>query len=229
MVGTTDVAYTGGMDHLHIDDSEINYLCHIINKRFNILLEKEDILTTWSGIRPLLSTTGKTPSTLSRDYLYEYSKNPAPVVTVYGGKITTYRRLAEHAVNELCDIFPHLTHSRTSFTPLPGAVFDTMSFAQYQTYAHNTYPWLDKEIRDRYLQTYGTRTEILLTGRKNVSDLGICFHPTLYQAEIDYLINEEWASSDEDILWRRTKLGLRLSDVERKTLRNYLCSRPSKQ
>ncbi len=228
MVGTTDVAFSGDLENIHIDAHEIDYLCAIINHYFNKKLHEHEIVTTWSGIRPLLSHQGKTASALSRDYIYHYANQPAPAVTVYGGKITTYRQLAQQAVNQLHEIFPNLPSSLTATTPLPGAVLGAMDFTEYQIFAKQKYHWLEKETLDRYLKSYGTRIEKMLAGCNTITDLGICFTPTLYQVEVDYLLNEEWAQNGEDILWRRTKLGLHINESEEKTLADYLLKASSK-
>ena len=222
LVGTTDVPFLGDLNELYIEPSEIEYLFAIIKQYFNKQLHESDIITSWSGLRPLLSNSSKSPSTLSRDYSYHFSNHPAPAVTVYGGKITTYRLLAVQAVNQLRKIFPNLTNSPTNITPLPGAILGSMNFTDYQLYAHQTYTWLDTETKDRYLKTYGTRTEKILAGCTQMTDLGRCFTPTLYQIEVDYLLQEEWAMHCDDILWRRTKLGLTIKNSEKTALADYL-------
>jgi glycerol-3-phosphate dehydrogenase len=222
MVGTTDIAFSGNLNDIHIDASEVEYLCEIINQYFHKQIHESDIISTWSGIRPLLADPGKKPSALSRDYVYHYSNTPAPAITVYGGKITTYRQLSLQAVNQLRKILPNLTDSRTDTTPLPGALMGSMDFNEYQVYAHKKYQWLTEQTRKRYLQTYGTRTENILEGCEKISDLGVCFSPTLYQVEVDYLLKEEWANNCEDILWRRTKLGLTIDAKGTKMLADYL-------
>ncbi len=222
MIGTTDVAFSGNMDDIHIEEDEITYLCGLINHYFNKKIKKNDIINTWSGIRPLLSSPNKTPSALSRDYAYQYSSARAPAVIVYGGKITTYRQLALNAVNQLKALFPHIPLSKTNKTPLPGAIFGKMDFKKYQSYARKKYAWLDSLTLNHYLSTYGTRTEKILANCKNVSHLGICFANHFYQVEIDYLLQEEWARNLDDILWRRTKMGLTMDAEGKLALTNYL-------
>lgn len=222
MLGTTDVDFSGDPTDIHIDASEIDYLLTLINLYFNQHLNEKDIITTWSGVRPLLSAKGKNPSTLSRDYTYHYTNRPAPAVTVYGGKITTYRQLALETINQLRVVFPDLPDSKTHMTPLPGATTQTMGFTEYQQYANKKYIWLDDSTSDRLLGCYGTRMEDILVGCTKMSDMGLCFSPTLYQVEVDYLIKNEWAESCEDILWRRTKLGLSMDDKGKRALTNYL-------
>lgn len=228
LVGTTDVAFSGHPDEIQIDAGEIDYLCSLVNQYFNRQLHQEEIITTWSGVRPLLSINGKNPAALSRDYAYHYSNQPAPAVTVYGGKITTYRQLAVQVINQLHDIFPHLPHSQSETTPLPGATMGTMGFVEYQQYARQKYDWLDETTITRLLNNYGTNTEHILAGCKKIADLGIRFTHTLYQVEVDYLLQKEWARSYDDIAWRRTKLGLTMDDVGRKTLEDYLLKSKTK-
>lgn len=225
LVGTTDVTFSGSPEVANIDIQEIEYLCNIINSYFNEKINKNDIITTWSGIRPLLANTHKTLSTLSRDYSYHYTNNPAPAVTIYGGKITTYRQLAVEVINALHKVLPNLPASRTAQTPLPGATNQTMDYAAYRNYAQQKYAWLEEQTRQHYLNNYGTNMEVILTGCNQMSDLGRCFGPTFYQVEIDYLIQTEWAHDCEDILWRRTKHGLHLNEKEVQALETYLLNR----
>lgn len=222
LVGTTDVPFSGDLNDLHIDAAEISYLSEIIQSYFNIKINESDIITSWSGLRPLLSDNDKTASTLSRDYIYHYSAEPAPSITVYGGKITTYRQLAADAVNQLQTIFPHLPSSSTHKIPLPGAVLGKINFKEYQQYAIKKYDWLERNVLEHYLNNYGTRTEILLINCNKMQDLGIRFADLFYQAEVDYLLAHEWARNSDDVLWRRTKLGLSIDKAEEKALTDYL-------
>ncbi len=208
MIGTTDVPFTGKLDDINIETDEIDYLFTLISHYFNKHLQPCDIINTWSGVRTLLAATTIKPTALSRDYTYHFANHPAPSVTLYGGKITTYRQLAIEAINQLRAVFPDLPASSTHNTPLPGAKFGSMSFTEYQRYAHEKYHWLDEQTLERYLETYGTRTELILNECKQIASLGRCFADTVYQVEIDYLLREEWATTADDILWRRTKLGL---------------------
>ena len=222
MIGTTDVPFTGKLDDVCIESNEIEYLFTLISRYFNKHLETSDIINTWSGVRPLLSGTGKNASALSRDYTHHFATHPAPSVTLYGGKITTYRQLAKEAINQLHAVFPSLSESATHNTPLPGATLGSITFNEYQRYAQEKYHWLDAPTLDRYLESYGTRTELILAGCNQSSDLGLCFTDTLYQVEVDYLLHEEWATTCDDILWRRTKLGLIMDIDSQAALLDYL-------
>ncbi|KTC67874.1 glycerol-3-phosphate dehydrogenase [Legionella birminghamensis] len=221
MIGTTDVPFSGDLDHVAISPLEINYLFQLIRGYFKHHLTHGDIINTWSGVRPLLFKPGESPQALSRDYLFHLNQSPAPVITIYGGKITTYRQLACEAIDQLKPVFPRLQPASSAKIALPGAVLDSMSFNEYQFHAKEIYHWLNPTILNRYLRSYGTRTEFILADCKKMTDLGENIGHGLYTKEIDYLMGQEWASCAEDILWRRTKLGLELSVQEKVKLENY--------
>lgn len=229
LIGTTEVFCSSIPDSVDIDAREKDYLLTLVSQHFENPLTAKDIVHCYSGIRPLLSMKNKSARTLSRDYAYQYSTNPAPAVTLYGGKITTYRKLALHAVDQLRAVFPNLSHSFTDTIPLPGARLNSMNFTEYQRTAQEKYAWLDEETRLRYLNTYGTYIEKILARCTKMTDLGSCFTPTLYQVEIDYLLKEEWARTCDDILWRRTKLGLHIDKHGKKILKDYIKYKQSKE
>lgn len=222
MVGTTDVAFTGSPKNLKIDESEINYLLELVNHFFKTSVTRNDIITSWSGVRPLISSEGKAVSKVSRDYDYHFTDINGPLATIYGGKVTTYRQLSAKVVDTLKATFPNLSPSNTQHTPLPGAYFDKLSFVEYCKYAREKYSWLEPQVISHLLATYGTLTEKVLNHKNSIIDLGERFSKTTYQAEIDYLITHEWAQTTEDILWRRTKLGLTMNHKEIEHLERYL-------
>lgn len=222
LIGTTDVLFSGDLTSVRIDAQEISYLFSVVHHYFNKELCEEDIITTWSGVRCLLSESNTKPSALSRDYVYHLTQSPAPAITVYGGKITTYRQLATQVVDRLKTFFPHLLASSTSYIPLPGAAYKAMDFSAYKTYAAKKYHWLDHATLERYLETYGTHMENFLAPCNDIHDLGQCFVADLYQLEVDYLMREEWARDCDDILWRRTKLGLIINEREKRKLKQYI-------
>lgn len=222
MIGTTEVQFDEAPEIVNISQDEISYLIHIVNSYFKQKLTQQDILYTWSGIRPLINGENKNMRKMSRDYSYLVTDMPAPMVSIYGGKITTYRQLSVEVIDQLKSIFPHLGHSVTDSTPLPGACFNSMSFDEYQLYARNKYNWMDPALLHRYLQNYGTCMEIFLAQCNSMASLGKCFGSSLFQIEVDYLVLEEWAQSSEDILLRRTKLGLSNEAICQKELADYL-------
>jgi glycerol-3-phosphate dehydrogenase len=223
MIGTTDVAFTGSMDEINISSEEIDYLCKLVNNYFSTPLKRENIINTWSGVRPLIAPADNEElSEISRDYEICYSKIPAPAVTIYGGKITTYRQASLETINQLQSLFPHLAKSESEHKPLPGATLDNWSYKEYVHHAEEKYFWLEESLKARYLNSYGTRTEILLSGRAKMADLGYHFGNGLFQVEVDYLCREEWARNCDDILWRRTKLGLAFLPENKQELAAYL-------
>ncbi|MFT4058235.1 MAG: glycerol-3-phosphate dehydrogenase [Legionella sp.] len=222
MIGTTDVSLQEKPETVSISNEEINYLLDLVNQYFKTRISENDIIYTWSGIRALLANDTKKAQTLSRDYDYKLYLKPAPVVTIYGGKITTYRQLAEETINCLKAIFPELKPSSTATTPLPGATFECMNFDEYVRYARDKYQWMDTQLLNRYLYTYGTYMEKIMRLCPDEKALGKCYGADLYQAEIDYLIVEEWARSCDDILKRRTKLDLSMDEASKKELGHYL-------
>ncbi|MCA0403113.1 MAG: glycerol-3-phosphate dehydrogenase [Proteobacteria bacterium] len=223
LIGTTDVKFNGNLNEVKISPEEIDYLLDLVNQYLAHPLQKTDILDTFSGVRPLLSSKlEKTPAALSRDYICRFTKEPAASVCIYGGKITTYRQAAKEAINKLSPIFPELAKSKTAFIPLPGAYLDELSFKDYCELAEKKYHWLPAELRKRYLASYGSLAEIFLKNCHEIKDLGVQFSEDLYQIEVDYLIQNEWATSTEDILWRRTKLGLNFKQEQLIRLDDYL-------
>ncbi|MBA2710554.1 MAG: glycerol-3-phosphate dehydrogenase [Tatlockia sp.] len=222
MIGTTDVAFSGSLDEVKISKEETEYLCELVSSYFSTTLKPEKIINTWSGVRPLLASESEALSSLSRDYSVYYSNAPAPAVTIYGGKITTYRQSSLEAISQLKAIFPNLVKSKSEFQPLPGSTFKNWSYQDYLHHANEKFYWLDDVLRERYLSNYGTRTEILLKKCNSMNDLGMDFGNGLFQVEVDYLLQEEWARTSDDILWRRTKLGLNFPAESKSNLDNYL-------
>ncbi|KTD11178.1 glycerol-3-phosphate dehydrogenase [Legionella gratiana] len=222
MIGTTDIPLENTPDHVTISHEEIHYLIDLVNFYFKVKLSETDIIYTWSGVRALLADENKEAKALSRNYAYKVTLKPAPIITIYGGKITTYRQLAEEIINELIPMFPHMRQSMTATTPLPGASFKQMNFEQYVIYAKEKYKWMKADLLNRYLYTYGSCMEKFLSSCSNMESLGKKYCTYLYQVEVDYLILEEWAQSCDDILKRRTKLELIIDAEGRKNLAEYL-------
>lgn len=229
LIGTTDVEYRGNPRDVAIDDNEISYLLAISNQYFKRQLTAADIIHSYSGVRPLLDDESATAQSVTRDYKIEVSadQNSLPLLSVFGGKITTYRKLAQAVVDKLQPYFPVLGPCLTAQEPLPGGDFsdDKQLLAQLQQH----YPWLEASLCQRFVRTYGTLTLQLLAGKQHANDLGQRFTEGLWQAEVDYLVQHEWATTAEDILWRRTKLGLTCTSAEKAQLSAYLQAHPALQ
>jgi glycerol-3-phosphate dehydrogenase len=222
MIGTTDIPFTGLLQSTQITQQEIKYLITLVNSYFKTKVHAGDIVQSWSGVRPLLAAKDKSASALSRDYHYQLDLTPAPIVTILGGKITTYRQLSEDVVNQLQQVFPKLGPSVTKDTILPGSSWNSMSFIDYERYAKTKYAWLNADLLNRYLFSYGSNTELFLSSCTDLNTLGTHYGSSLYQVELDYLIEKEWARNLDDILLRRTKLGLVMNEDDKRAIQAYL-------
>ena len=226
-IGTTDEPWDEAPENVRISDQEIDYMLREVNAFLRRPVRREDIVWSYSGVRPLFEVGGSRDaqlSTLTRDYSFEIDHCPgaAPALTVFGGKLTTHRRLAEHALQELCKFMPWPKQGLTRTEKLPGGDFGEEGKSGYEAALHSRFGWIPKEQITRYVQYYGTRAGELLADAHRLDDLGLCFGADLYEKEVEFLRSTEWAVTAEDIVWRRTKLGLRLSADEADKLRTYL-------
>ena len=222
LIGTTDVEHKGEAQDVKISDEEIDYLIDITNTYFKQPIKREDIVHTFSGVRPLLDDESVNAQAVTRDYKLELSSdaNQTPLLSVFGGKITTYRKLAEAAVNKLEDFYPQMSEAWTKHSALPGGDFSSVEELKSELSA--AYSWLPEVTLKRFVRTYGTRAKLILGSATQLSDLGQDFGHGLFAAEVDYLLNEEWAENAYNILWRRSKLGLRFNDAQVATLNQYI-------
>lgn len=222
LVGTTDIEHKGDAGAVSISDEEINYLVSVVNHHFKQKICPDDIVSTYSGVRPLLDDDADSPEAVTRDYTLELdvSEGRAPLLSVFGGKITTYRKLAEAAVNSLCEFFPGAGACWTATAALPGGGFESQQRLLRQL--QRQYSWLSEKILCRFVRSYGTLSFRILLGCKSIQDLGQHFGAGLYEREVEYLLGHEWAFDVDDILWRRSKLGLFLSSEEQRELAEYV-------
>lgn len=223
LIGTTDREFTGNPARVTISDEETDYLLAVVNAHFKRQLGRADILHSYSGVRPLCDDESDMPSAITRDYTLSLAGAPgeAPLLSVFGGKLTTYRKLAESAMTLLAPAFPHLGPAWTAQAPLPGGEDMTSREALAEKLVAR-FGWLDRDLARRWTSTYGSRAWRLLEGVRQQGDLGEHLGAGLYTREVDYLRREEWAQEAEDILWRRTKLGLFMTPGQQARLRDYL-------
>ncbi|MBK5000087.1 glycerol-3-phosphate dehydrogenase [Pseudomonas sp. S31] len=230
LIGTTDREYSGDPAQVAITEQETDYLLNVVNTHFNQPLSRSDILHTYSGVRPLCNDESDNPSAVTRDYTLALSASTgqAPLLSVFGGKLTTYRKLAESAMAELKPFFPQMRGSWTAQAPLPGGeqMTTTQALADQLLAKHG---WLPAAIAKRWAATYGSRVWQLLDGVSGPDELGQTIGGGLFGREVDYLCETEWAGSADDILWRRTKLGLFISAAERLILEDYLRNTQARQ
>lgn len=225
LIGTTDFAYAAAPGVLNISEEEINYLCRAVNSYFKQPIARKDILHSYSGIRALQQNDIDNPAAITRDYRLELlNTETAPYLNIVGGKLTTYRRLAEQAVNLITPFFSLSSSSWTDTVALSGGELANLTPSTYFKAISKKFAWLPSQITRRYIQQYGTDTETILEECLSLSDLGKDFGHGLYEKEIHYLISAEWAVSSDDILWRRTKLGLKFTTTEKKQLEAFLFS-----
>lgn len=227
MIGTTDVSFTGSLDSIHIDNNEINYLCNIVSHYFQKPLTSHSVISSWSGVRSLVDDKSPRPFSNSREYKIELaysSHHRLPYINIFGGKLTTHRILAEKTVNLLKTTFPHMGPAWTSRKALPGGNIPQRSLSLFLEEIAEKYPWITSSLALRYAQNYGTMLYTMLEHVACMDDLGRHFGHGLYEKEVDYLMKHEWALTADDILWRRTKLGLLFSKDEVEKLELFLFS-----
>ncbi|WP_165677418.1 glycerol-3-phosphate dehydrogenase [Metapseudomonas otitidis] len=226
LIGTTDREYQGDPAKVTITEEETRYLLDVVNQHFKKQISADDILRTYSGVRPLCDDESDDPSAVTRDYTLALDAHPgeAPLLSVFGGKLTTYRKLAESALAQLAPFFPSMGGSWTAAATLPGGESMDSQEALAEALCER-YGWLPNSLARRWAGTYGSRVWKLLEGVANLTDLGEHLGGGLYTREVDYLCREEWAQDAEDILWRRTKHGLFMTPGQQERLAQYLIHR----
>lgn len=224
LIGTTDVSYQGDLDQPKITDEEVNYLLKVVNEYLEKPVSHDDIVHTYAGVRPLFSKGQSDPSQISRDYHFEMKQMPGPVVHVCGGKLTTYRQLSEECVDLLASVFPHMSAARTSELRLWGAKDLGVPIDQFKKDMMAHYASLPARLIERLVRDYGTHVRDILQNIQSIDQLGQHFGGSLYQVEVDYLVQHEWAQTVEDILWRRTQQGLYVDGSKKKLLEDYIKS-----
>jgi glycerol-3-phosphate dehydrogenase len=220
LIGTTEAEHKGSLERVEISKGEISYLLSIVNLYFKKSILHSDVVYSFAGLRPLIDDEEVIASKVSRDYNLELEANPHSILSVYGGKVTTYRVLAEDVLSKLKEALPTMGPAWTNGATLPGGDFDLPEHL-FQKMLFK-YAWLGSDFINRLLDSYGTLSFDVLGDASNMNDLGVKFGHNLYQREVDYLCREEWAKSADDILWRRSKLGLKFSRAERDSLANYI-------
>ena len=222
LIGTTDVPYAGEPGPVAISPEETEYLCGCVDRAFTRRIAPADVVWSYSGVRPLYDDAAENASAVTRDYVLDLDDGGAPVLSVFGGKITTYRRLAEHALERLAPHFPGMGPAWTGEGILPGGDMPGADFDRFLADLKSQKKFLPEETARRLARAYGTRVHDLLGAATSMADLGEAFDGGLTGAEVDYLRAHEWAVSGEDILWRRSKLGLRTGAASAARLTAYL-------
>jgi glycerol-3-phosphate dehydrogenase len=223
LIGTTDQAFAGDPGTVLPNGEEIDYLCGVANEYFRTPIGAADVVWAFAGVRSLYDDGARKPQDIGRDYtlILDERFGEAPVLTVYGGKITTYRRLAEDALRRLSHFFPR-SRPWTAPSPLPGGDFVYDGIETLVERTRRTWRFLAEDHARRLVRAYGTRVERVLEQATSLDDLGLNFGADLTAAEVRYLMTKEWAQTADDVLWRRSKLGLRLSAEQTAVLDRYM-------
>lgn len=216
LIGTTDIPVEGRPEDVRIETAEIDYLLGVLSRYFEHPPTRDDIQSSFSGVRPLYDDNAANPSAVTRDYVFDVTpETPAgdqpPLLSIFGGKITTYRRLAEHALEKLKPFFPGMGQAWTGDTTMPGGDMPNADFATWEGDFQAHHPWLPASLARHLARLYGTRAGLVLDGATSLEQLGTHFGGDFYAAEAHYLLRHEWAETASDILTRRTKHGLHLS------------------
>ena len=214
LIGTTDVEYTGDPRMAAITPEETEYLLSVVNRYFQRQVKAADIVWTYAGVRPLFDDASGNASAVTRDYVFDVDTgadgSTAPLLSIFGGKITTYRKLAEHAMERLAPLLDCRAGAWTADAVLPGGDIPGADFDRFLRAFEAEHPWLPEPLARRLARAYGSRARLIVGGRQGLNDLGQNLGGDLFEAELDYLVAHEWAKAAEDVLWRRGKLGLHL-------------------
>jgi glycerol-3-phosphate dehydrogenase len=223
LIGTTDADFVGDPATPVPSVQEIAYLCEAANRYFREPIQPVDVVWAFSGVRSLYDDGAERPDDVTREYVLALDEGfrLAPLLSVYGGKITTYRRLAEAALSKLGHFFA-AQRPWTAQAPLPGGEFDPRDLSAVVTDASRRWPFLSEQHVKRLVSAYGMRVDRILGKAKKMDDLGRRFGADLTAAEVRYLMQQEWAETADDVLWRRSKIGLRLSREDREALSQFM-------
>ena len=233
LIGTTDVEFRGDPAHVAIDEDETAYLCRELGRYLRRAIAPSDVVWSYAGVRPLLDDAHGSASAVTRDYLLQAQSRPAPWLTVWGGKLTTFRLLSEQAADQVGELLGESRRAWTDSAPLPGGdlsdVLDELrdpatDIAAFQVQLRQRHPWMDLGLAKRWSRAYGSRALRLLDGITSRADLGAEVAPDLYEAELFYLKRQEWALTADDVLWRRTKLGLHCTPAQRQAVADWFAA-----
>lgn len=223
LIGTTDRDYPGDPKDVKISPEEIQYLCKAASEYFAEPVKADDIVWTYSAVRPLYDDGASKAQEATRDYVLKVDEaDGAPLLNVFGGKLTTYRRLAEHALEKIGEAIGTKGGPWTAKSRLPGGDFPVTGAAEEERRLVSAYPFLTPRHAARLIRCYGTNAKVMLGDARTAEGLGRFFGGTLYEAEVRFLIDREWARTAEDVLWRRTKQGLFLTAEEAAGLEEYM-------
>jgi glycerol-3-phosphate dehydrogenase len=224
LIGTTDEPWTEAPGKAEISQGEVDYLCETANRYFERAVTPADIVWSYAGIRPLYDDQAANASAVTRDYVLDFDRGEgaAPLLSIFGGKITTYRKLAEHAMEHIAQVFPEAKTPWTAGAVLPGGDLPEQDFGGFVDALVGRYPAIARKLLRRLARAYGTKALDILGDARTTADLGQDFGAGLHAREVDYLVAAEWARSAQDVLYRRSKLGLHVPAGAEAALDAYL-------
>ncbi len=226
LIGTTDKEHPGRPEDARCSDAEADYLCAFASEYFARPVTRADVVWSYSGVRPLYDDGASSATAATRDYVLSLDEDgPAPLLNVFGGKITTYRRLSEHALEKLANRFPAATGSWTAGVPLPGGDFPVDGTQRLVDELETRFTFLDAAWARRLVRAYGAEAAEVLGDARSVEDLGADFGATLTEREVVWLMDREYARRADDVVWRRSKLGLRLNADQIAALDRWMLDR----
>ncbi|WP_236650936.1 glycerol-3-phosphate dehydrogenase [Aquabacterium fontiphilum] len=234
LVGTTDVEWRDDPARVAIDGDEVAYLCRELGRYLARPIQPADVVWSYAGVRPLLDDASGNAAAVTRDYLLQARAEPAPWLTVWGGKLTTFRVLAEQAAHQVGALLGEPRRAWTADATLPGGdlagvmcepLQPGQALSQYLGWLLTRYPWMEVELLQRWARTYGSEVPRLLEGASTCAELGAEVAPGVFERELLHLVEHEWAQTGDDVLWRRTKLGLHLDAAGREQVRQWLRQR----
>ncbi|WP_253949369.1 glycerol-3-phosphate dehydrogenase [Mangrovicoccus sp. HB161399] len=229
LIGTTDKEHGDPDQRPVCTEEEAGYLCRFASQYFEAPVKREDVVWTYSGVRPLYDDGASSATAATRDYTLKLETSGAPLLNVFGGKITTYRRLAEHALEKIADVLKVDAPAWTAGAPLPGGDFPVDGVGALVTELRRSFPFLSESWALRLVRAYGTEAREMLEGARDPADLGRGFGSTLTEREVSWLMDREYACHAEDVLWRRGKMGLRLDAAEAAALEAWMAGRDRMQ
>jgi glycerol-3-phosphate dehydrogenase len=224
LIGTTDVAVGSEPGSMVISDDEVDYLCRAVNRYLASTVTADEVLWSYAGVRPLFDDGAAKASEVSRDYALELDRagGRPPLLSVYGGKLTTYRKLAQRALDMLSPVFPGMGPKWTADRALPGGALAEGGIDALLGDLHGRFPAMDEAVIKRLIQRHGSLTGEVLAGSGQGSAARRHFGADLFAFEVDYLMRREWAQCADDVLWRRTKTGLRLNAASAAAVGTYM-------
>lgn len=211
LLGTTDVEVDGDPEKVEIEQTEIDYICNAVSEYFEQTVDPADVVWSYTGVRPLYDDASENASHVTRDYVLHMTQSGPPMISIFGGKITTYRKLSEEVVDMLMPAINEQAPAWTERSSLPGGDIPDADFEAFAATLSQRYTWMPAAVLADYARNYGTRTDELLANCQSEADLGEDFGGGVYEVEVRYLISREWARTADDVLWRRSRKGLRVS------------------